>query len=186
MFTARLMMSNPKMWRYNLIWDKVGKTGFLNANRMPLRQHEDICVFYDRQPTYHPQMVKCEPHKRNHSRGNNHAPCKNSCYGSFVETPTIITDEKFPGSIITIPKEHKNGSFYHPTQKSVALLEYLIRTYSNEGDTVLDATMGSGSTMVACVNTLRRGIGIELNDEYFAIAEKRVREAKAEISSRLF
>jgi DNA modification methylase len=110
----------------------------------------------------------------------------NRCYGEFIDLPTVISDEKFPTSIISIPKEHKNGSFYHPTQKAVPLLEYLIKTYSNEGETILDATMGSGSTMVACVNTLRRGIGIELNDKYFAIAEKRVREAKAEISSRLF
>jgi DNA modification methylase len=186
MFTAKLMMSNPTWWRYNLIWDKVASTGFLNANRMPLRRHEDICVFYDKLPTYNPQMSRCEPHKRNHSRGNNHKPGVNSCYGSFVETPTIISDEKFPTSIISIPKEHKNGSFYHPTQKAVPLLEYLIKTYSNEGETILDATMGSGSTMVACVNTGRNGIGIELNDKYFAIAEKRVKAAEFDKLSRLF
>jgi DNA modification methylase len=167
MFTAKLMMSNPTWWRYNLIWDKVASTGFLNANRMPLRRHEDICVFYDKLPTYNPQMEKCEPHKRNHSKGNNHKPSLNSCYGSFVETPTIISDEKFPTSIISISKEHKNGNFYHPTQKAVPLLEYLIKTYSNEGDTVLDATMGSGSTMVACLNTNRSGIGIELEQKFF-------------------
>jgi DNA modification methylase len=186
MFTAKLMMSNPTWWRYNLIWDKVASTGFLNANRMPLRRHEDIFVFYDKLPTYNPQMEKCEPHKRNHSKGNNHKPSLNSCYGSFVETPTIISDEKFPTSIISISKEHKNGNFYHPTQKAVPLLEYLIKTYSNEGDTVLDATMGSGSTMVACLNTNRSGIGIELEQKFFCIAEKRVKEAARDKESRFF
>lgn len=181
MFTAELMMSNPKMWRYNLVWDKVAKSGFLNANRMPLRQHEDICIFYKKQPTYNPQMKKCEPHKRNHSKGNMVKQCKNSCYGNFVEVPTKITDEKYPTSIISISKEHKVGNFFHPTQKSVALLEYLIKTYSNEGETILDNTMGSGSTGVACVNTKRNFIGIELNEEYFAIAEKRIKQAQAQL-----
>lgn len=178
MFTAELMMSNPKMWRYNLVWDKVQKNGFLNANKMPLRQHEDICVFYKKLPTYNPQMTKCEPHKRNHSKGNMAKPHKNSCYGVFVEVPTSITDEKYPTSIISISKEHKVGNFFHPTQKSVALLEYLIRTYTNEGETVLDNCMGSGSTGVACVNTKRNFIGIELNDEYFEIACERIKESQ--------
>ena len=96
MFTAQLMMSNPKMWRYNLVWDKVQKNGFLNANKMPLRQHEDICIFYKNLPTYNPQMTKCEPHKRNHSKGSMSKPHKNSCYGNFIEVPTIIADEKYP------------------------------------------------------------------------------------------
>lgn len=182
MFTADLMVSNKKMWRYNLIWDKVGKTGFLNSNRMPLRQHEDIVVFYKKLPTYNPQMTKCEPHKRNHSKGSMKKPQKNSCYGNFIETPTIISDEKFPTSIITIPKEHEIGKFYHPTQKPVALLEYLIRTYSNENDIILDNTMGSGSTGVACVNTNRNFIGIELDKHYFEIAKKRINAKKTELT----
>lgn len=177
MFTAQLMMSNPKMWRYNLVWNKVNRpTGFLNANRMPLRIHEDICVFYKQLPTYNPQMTKCEPHKRNHSKGNMIKPGKNSCYGNFVEVPTKITDEKYPTSIISISKEHKVGNFYHPTQKPVALLEYLIKTYTNEGEIVLDNTMGSGSTIIAALNTNRNAIGIELNQEYFNIAQQRVKQ----------
>lgn len=186
MFTAQLMMSNAKMWRYNLIWDKVQKNGFLNANKMPLRQHEDICIFYKNLPTYNPQMTKCEPHKRNHSKGSMSKPHKNSCYGHFIEVPTIITDEKYPTSIISISKEHKVGNFFHPTQKPVALLEYLIKTYSNEGETILDNTMGSGSTGVACVNTNRDFIGIELNEEYFKIAERRIEEAKVNKAYSLF
>lgn len=174
LFSAKLIMSQPKLYRYSLVWDKVLKSGFLNAKRMPLRQHEDILVFYRALPTYNPQMVKCAPHKRNHSKGNMAKQCKNRCYGSFVETPTIMSDEKFPTSIVSIPKEHNNGSFYHPTLKPVALLEWLIKTYSNVGDVVLDITMGSGSTMVACVNTGRKGIGIELMQDYYDIAVKRL------------
>lgn len=178
MFTAELMASNKKLWRYNLIWDKVAKTGFLNTSRMPLRQHEDIIIFYKQLPTYNPQMVKCEPHKRNHSKGNMKQPQKNSCYGNFVETPTIISDDKFPTSIISIPKEHETGKFHHPTLKPLSLLEYLIKTYTNEGDTVLDNTMGSGTTGVACVNLNRSFIGIEMDNKYFEIAENRINDAK--------
>lgn len=182
MFTADLMKSNIKLWRYNLIWDKVAKTGFLNAKKMQLRQHEDISVFYKKLPTYNPQMTKCEPHQRNHSKGAMSNPTKNNCYGEFVGIPTIISNEKYPTSIIRVPKEHCNGKFFHPTQKPVALLEWLIKTYTNEMDTVLDNTMGSGSTGVACVNTNRRFIGIEVKQNYFDIAKKRIKECmKAKI-----
>lgn len=180
MFTAKLMMSQPKLWRYNLIWDKVLKSGFLNANRMPLRRHEDICVFYKKMAVYHPQMERCEPHKRNHSKGNMKTPSQNRCYGKFVETPTIISDEKYPSSIISIPKQHINGRSYHPTQKPVELLRWLIRTYSDVGGGVVcDCTMGSGSTCVAAVLEKRRYVGIEKEQKYFDIAVKRVHEAEA-------
>ena len=175
MFSAELMLSNNKLWRYNLIWDKVAKTGFLNANRMPLRQHEDILVFYKKLCTYNPQMEKCEPHKRNHGKGKNEAPA-NSCYGKFVSTPTIISDEKFPTSIISISKPHKNTDYYHPTQKPVALLEYLIKTYTNDGETVLDNTFGSCSTGIACLNTNRKFIGIEMDNNYFSIGVERIKK----------
>lgn len=174
MFTSDLMQSQKRLWRYNLIWDKVAKTGFLNANRMPLRQHEDICVFYKKLPTYNPQMVPCEPHKRNHSKGNMKNPTNNNCYGKFVEIPTRITDLKYPVSIIPISKEHCNGKFFHPTQKPVELLEWLIKTYTNEGDLVLDNCCGSGSTGVACINTNRRFVGMELEEKYYKIAKERL------------
>ena len=186
MFTAQLMMSNPKLWRYNLVWDKVAPTGFLNANRMPLRKHEDICVFYKKLPTYNPQMIICPPHKRNHSKGNMKNPQTNRCYGKHKETPTIISDEKYPTSIVKISKEHVTGKFYHPTQKAVSLMEWLIKTYTNEGGVVLDFTMGSGTTGVACVNTDRDFIGIELNDEYYNIARERIAKAQRENAERLF
>lgn len=180
MFSAKLMMSQPKMYRYSLVWDKVLKSGFLNANRAPLRRHEDILVFYRQMPVYNPQMEKCGLHKRNHSKGNLQTQ-RNRCYGNFVSTPTIVSDEKYPTSIVSIPKQHINGKSHHPTEKPVALLEYLIKTYTNEGDCVLDCTMGSGSTMVACANTGRRGVGIELMQEYYDIAVKRVKDATAQL-----
>lgn len=190
MFTAELMMSNPKMWRYNLVWDKCRVTGFLNANRMPMRCHEDICVFYKSLPAYNPQYTDGEP---NHSRGNGKHKETNRCYGkysadyngrTYESVPrvksTVPEGKKLPRSIISIKKEHESTVF-HPTQKAVALLEYLIKTYSNEGDTILDNCMGSGSTGVACVNTKRSFIGIELNEEYFKIAEKRIKETRQQL-----
>ena len=174
MFTAELLTSNKKMWRYNLIWDKIAKTGFLNSKRMQLRQHEDVCIFYKSLPTYNPQMTKCESHKRNHSKGKMLNQQKNNCYGNFTGSATIISDEKFPTSIISIPREHEIGKFYHPTQKPVHLLEYLVKTYTKEGDTVLDNTMGSGTTGVACKNLNRNFIGIELDEKYFNIAKQRI------------
>lgn len=182
MFTAKLMMSQPKLWRYNLIWDKGRTTGFLNARRMPLRCHEDIVVFYRKLPVYHPQMTKCEPHQRNHDRGKQIRMTDN-CYGKYGKAEFIISDEKYPRSIIRVNNEHVVGHFYHNTQKPVELLRWLIRTYSDEGDMVLDATMGSGSTCVAAVLEKRRYYGIELNDKFFEIACKRVAEAKQQANT---
>ena len=186
MFTAQLMVSNPKMWRYNLVWDKALKTGFLNANRMPLRQHEDICVFYKKLPTYNPQMAKCEPRQKNHRRhktnGESSYTLTNRCYGKFNDVPDMITDEKFPTSIISIPKEHIKGKSYHPTEKPVVLLQYLIRTYTNQGDLVLDNTCGSGSTCVAAIREKRNFIGIELNEDYYKIACDRIVREKQQLT----
>lgn len=177
MFTAQLMMSNPKMWRYNLVWDKCRVTGFLNANKMPMRKHEDICVFYKKLPTYNPQMVKCLPYERNHGRGKVTRGITNNCYGKFKNATTIISDKKYPTSIIKVPKDHDGKNYYHSTQKPIKLLEYLIKTYTNEGDLVLDNCMGSGSTGVAAVNTNRKFIGIELDENYFNIAKQRIDDA---------
>lgn len=182
MFTSDLMQSQRKFWRYNLVWDKGRKTGFLNANRMPLRQHEDICVFYKKLPVYNPQMTKVAPHRRNHSKGNFQTET-NNCYGNYVAVPAIITDTKYPSSIISIPKEHCVGKFFHPTQKPVALLEWVIKTYSSPGDVVLDNCMGSGTTGVACVNTGRRFIGFELCQDYFDVAKERIVSAKEKIDT---
>lgn len=181
MFTARLMTSNPKLWRYNLVWDKQRVTGFLNANRMPMRCHEDICVFYKSLPTYNPQYTKGEP---NHSRGNGTHKETNQCYGRHKTSkvyenvmavePTVPSDLKLPRSIISIRKEHES-SVVHPTQKPVDLMRYLISTYTNEGDLVLDNCVGSGTTAVAAIKEKRHFIGIERNKEYYDIAVRRVR-----------
>lgn len=173
MFTAQLMMSQPKLWKYNLIWSKNRVTGFLNANKMPLRSHEDIAVFYRKQPIYNPQMVKCAPHQRNHRKGDGSHSLKRGCYGAHKEVPTIVSDEKFPRSIICFDKEHSADTF-HPTQKPVDLLRYLIRTYTNVVECVLDNCMGSGTTAIACIREKRNFIGFELNKEYYDKACKRI------------
>ena len=184
MFTAQLMMSQPNIWRYNLIWDKSAPTGFLNAKRMPMRRHEDIAVFYRELPTYNPQMEKCAPHQRNHGKGKMLGKPSNNCYGKFIDLPTTISDEKYPTSIIYVPKEHKMNCEYnfHPTQKPVDLLRYLIRTYSNEGDTILDNCMGSGTTAVACIKEKRHFIGFELNKDYYDKACKRIDAAQRQLT----
>ena len=180
MFTAELMRSNPTMWRYNLVWKKGNRpTGFLNARRMPLRIHEDICVFYRRLPVYHPQMQKGPALHRRKTRKVN-----NRCYGSYTPSPWKDSDEKYPLSIIDIPKEHRNGNYFHPTQKPVALLEYLIRTFSDEGDTVLDNAMGSGSTGVAALRCRRRFIGMEIDPGFFAIARERIHKELEALSNQ--
>ncbi|RGK87153.1 DNA-methyltransferase [Bacteroides uniformis] len=175
-FSARLMLSQPRMWRYNLIWRKDRVTGHLNAKRMPLRQHEDIIVFYDRQPVYHPQMTPCPPERRNHGRRKSGNDFTNRCYGEMKLVPVRVADDKYPTSVISIPKEHRTGAFYHPTQKPVALVEYLIRTYTNEGDVVLDNCIGSGTTAVAAIRTGRHYIGFEIDPAYCEIARLRIRE----------
>ena len=162
MFTAIMMLSNQKMWRYNLIWDKVLKSGHLNSERMPLRQHEDIMVFYDALPTYNPQKTRG---KKNHSKKMK--PFVNNNYGSFdvMDNSDKLGDMKFPGSIHTFEKTHPSITI-HPTQKSLELIEYLIKTYSNEGDTVHDSCLGSGTTLEACVNLNRNCMGFEISDEW--------------------
>lgn len=172
MFTARLMLSNEKMWRYNLIWKKGNRsTGFLNAKKMPLRNHEDICVFYKKLPTYNPQFTKGEPihgRKTLHDDGN----FKNSCYGSYSMTESIITDDKYPISVLDFAKEWKG--WLHPTQKPVELLKWLINSYSNEGEVVLDNTAGSMSTAIAAIETNRKCICIEKDENFFNIGKERV------------
>ena len=182
MFTADLMHSNPKMWRYNLIWKKGDRaSGFLNASRMPLRNHEDIVVFYDKLPTYNPQMRTGFP---NHTRGHGGGKLKNGCYGKFDPwaRSEVITTEKFPLSIIDIAKEHDVNKQFHPTQKPVDLLRYLVLTYTNEGDTVLDNCMGSGTTAIACIKERRHFIGFELSKEYFDKAVRRIKAEQAQLT----
>ena len=177
MFTSDLMKSNKKMWRYNLIWDKVLKSGFLNANRMPLRQHEDICVFYKKLPIYNPQ--KFEGEKASNSSGSRSmSEYQNNNYGKFenLDNSKLHGKMKFPVSILSFEKPHPSIAS-HPTQKPVELCEWLIRTYTNENTTILDNCMGSGTTGEACMNTNRKFIGIELDENYFNIAKERIENA---------
>lgn len=173
LFTAKLMLSNEKLFRYTLVWDKEMLTGHLNANRMPMRQHEDICVFYKKLPTYNPQMTKGLP---NHSRGNINPNATNNNYGAVIlKDNKELGDKKHPTSIIRIPKLHASKTV-HPTQKPEELIEYLIRTYTNESDLVLDSCMGSGTLALASINTKRSFIGFEKEVAYFDISENRVKE----------
>ena len=183
MFTAKLMLSNERIWRYNLIWDKCRVTAFLNANRMPMRCHEDICVFYKRLPVYHPQYIEGEP---NHSRGKGKHKETNSCYGKYkhdyqgrtyervprVEA-TVPDGKKLPRSIIAIKKEHERTVF-HPTQKAVELIRWLIRTYTDSGEVVLDNCCGSGTTAIAAIREKRSFICMEKDPKYFEIAKNRI------------
>jgi len=171
LFSAELMLSNKNMWRYNLIWKKGNRiSGFLNAKKQPLRNHEDILIFSKKQINYNPIMTIGN---KNHNKGSGNHKNTQRCYGKLIDTPTILTNEKYPISIINIDKEHLA---IHPTQKPVSLLEYLIKTYTNENELILDNTMGSGTTGVACQNTNRKFIGIEKETNYFDIAVKRIKD----------
>lgn len=172
-FTATMMLSQPKLHRYNLIWNKVLPSGFLNANRMPLRSHEDIMVFYKKLPKYTPQKFKG---KKNHSKGKEKETANNN-YGefNFVDNSEELGDMKHPKSIIEFEKPHPSISI-HPTQKPVELCEWLINSYTQEGEIVLDNCIGSGTTAVACKNTNRNYIGFENDNTYYEIATKRIKE----------
>ena len=186
MFMAKLMMSNPKMWRYNLVWNKVLVSGFLNANRMPLRSTEEIVVFYKKQPIYNPQKIKGKP---NHSKGKAVGKASdddsqvNNNYGNYiiVDNNKELGDMKHPNSLLAFSKPHPSVSL-HPTEKPVELCKWLIKTYTNEGMTVLDNCMGSGSTGEACLRTNRNFIGIEKEEKYFSIAKERLEKVEDELN----
>jgi DNA modification methylase len=170
-FTAKLICSNLKLFKYEWIWEKDNSTGFLNAKKMPLKIHENICVFYKSPPCYNPQMRKgFKPYKCKHDAQSDN-------YGWHNKVWSVSDGERYPVDLI---KLNRDKSKIHPTQKPVALLEYLIKTYTNEGDIVLDNCMGSGSTGVACVNLNRSFIGMELEEEYFEIAKERIYKAESE------
>lgn len=170
-FTAVMMQSNLKSWKYNLIWNKVLKSGHLNSEIMPLRQHEDIMVFGNGVSIYNPQKVKG---KKNHSKKLK--PAVNNNYGKFdvVDNSDDLGKMKFPGSILTFEKIHPSLCV-HPTQKPIALIEYLIKTYTNEEDTIHDSCLGLGTTLEACLNTNRNCIGFEISDEWEPHYRKRLR-----------
>lgn len=173
-FYVDLVNSNPKWFKYDLVWDKQLVSGFLNAKKMPLRRHEQIAIFYKQQPTYNPQFSVGQPL---HSKGQAYKTkdVVNQNYGKYhsSDNERAGSCEKYPTSILPFQKPHPNKAL-HRTEKPIALLEYLIKTYTSSGETVLDNCMGSGSTGVACVNTQRSFIGIEIDENYFNIAKSRI------------
>lgn len=173
LFTADLMKSNREMWKYNLVWEKTQPTGFQNANRMPMRNHEDMCVFYKKQPTYNPQKtsghirkVSTAAHKKNSKQSTNYNEIKNYTYDST---------ERFPKSVWLFAKDTQKCALT-PTQKPLALVEEIIRTYTNEGDIILDSTAGSMTTGVAALKTKRKVICIEKEGKIFNIGKNRIME----------
>ncbi len=171
-FAAKLINSNPKMFRYDLIWRKNKSTGFLNVNKMPLRQHESILVFYCHLPTYHPQ--KTQDHSPVHtftkhtSDGSNYGKTKIGLQGGGQT-------DRYPTSVLDFPVVNNDSiDKIHPNQKPIELFEYLIRTFTNKGDVVLDNCLGSGTTAVSCINTGRHFIGIEQDAEFHKLANDRV------------
>lgn len=173
-FTTDLVISNRKQFRYTLVWQKSQGTGFLNANRMPIKAHEDILVFYKKLPTYNPQKTPGKPYTTNNTKKttNKHRSQYTALNKDFIGTPVTNLGDRYPISII----EFKQEKGLHPTQKPVALFEWLIKTYTNEGMTVLDNCMGSGTTAIACLNTNRNYIGFELDPDFYQTATNRIKE----------
>lgn len=168
-FTTALIQSALPLFKYAWVWDKANSTGFLNAKKQPLRQTEDVCVFYREQPTYHPQMeVRGKPR----TKGGYNKPGGSDNYGTFHDAQTM-NNEYYPTNLLRISNANR-AEKVHPTQKPVALWEYLIRTYTNEGDLVLDNCCGSGTTGLACQNLKRNFILMELSLEYCKITKQRL------------
>lgn len=174
-FTSVLLCSNVKMFKESLVWEKTTATGHLNAKKKFMRAHEDILVFYQQLPTYNPQMS--HGHKRKTALRVDRGQKLSDCYGTQKGETSYDSTSRYPRSVIKTSTD-KQKSKLHPTQKPVALMEYLIKTYTNEGDTVLDFTMGSGTTGVACINTGRGFVGIEKDEVIFQVASKRIMECK--------
>lgn len=176
-FTSALVMSNPKMFKYDWIWEKDKATGHLNAKKQPMRNIETISVFYSEQCLYNPQFYEKDPRdiRPAMKKRTNSDVYSNMAADSIRVIPNNMG---YPKQILKFPSQFGGGiASYHPTQKPVALCEYLIRTYTNEGDIVLDNCAGSFTTGVACANTGRNFIGIEQDDKYFEIGKNRIEEA---------
>jgi site-specific DNA-methyltransferase (adenine-specific) len=175
-FTTILIASNIKQFKYCWVWEKSKATGHLNVKKRPMVKHEDIVVFYKNQPSYNPQgLIKKDiPTISKGNRGKKGTGSSGDCYG-MAERDAIQTHTNYPLSITKHNVDMK--AEFHPTQKPVALMEYLIKTYTNEGETVLDFTMGSGTTGVAAKNLNRNFIGIEMDEAYFNIAKDRISQS---------
>lgn len=175
-FASAIIASNPKHFRYDLVWDKTRTTGFLNANKMPLRRHEHILIFSSSRHTYNPQKTPGKPWSKRVARRTD------LNYGHVAsDTHEQASDGwRHPTSILAVPSG--NAKSLHPTQKPVALLEWLIKTYTNPGDTILDPVSGSGTTAIAALNTSRKAVCIEKDRSYFEVMHKRVAEHHAKMT----
>lgn len=185
-FGSDLIQSNRKMFRYEWIWQKTVRNGFLNAHKMPLKSHENILIFYRKLPTYNPQKWKSTPYSRKFSTKSINYSKGGWKEGYVTESPN---GDRMPIDVIKFNSDRVlwgKGRMYHPTQKPTDLLEYLIKMYSNEGELVLDATIGSGSTAVACIRTNRHFIGFETEERFYDIANERITKAQAEKQQALF
>lgn len=171
-FDKILGYSNLKLLRYEWIWRKPQGTGHLNAKKMPMKNHENILIFYKKSPIYNPQMTHGKPYVLKSGRGSTN-------YGKQVQVVTDNKGERYPLSVLEFNPDKVK---LHPTQKPVSLFEYLIKTYTNEGEIVLDNCMGSGTTAIACINTNRQFIGFELSEEYCKIAEERIRNLDKQVN----
>ena len=193
-FTSVLITSQTKAFREHLVWQKHKPTNFMQGRKRHLKYHEEIVVFGACQPTYNPQMQKREAKRVAQAKSDNWRSSAKiqevACTKNYGSRSFSVYDRelKLPSALLQFPSVVSNSKekCEHPTQKPVSLLEYLIKTYTNEGEIVLDNTMGSGSTGVACVNTNRKFIGIEKDEKYFQIAEERIAKAQAERDSLLF
>lgn len=180
-FSSMVRMSNIKKYKYDWIWDKIKGTGFLNAKKQPMRNHENIIIFYENQCKYNPQKTKGHKLKTSFRSKN----LQTEVYGEMNSDYLYNSTERYPRSIQEFSSDTQNSSL-HPTQKPVSLLEYLILTYTNKDDIVLDFTMGSGSTGIACHNTGRKFIGIEKGKEEYDVAINRITNHIKQQSLSLF
>lgn len=168
-FTAEVVKSNPALFRYELIWRKNRPTGFLDANRKPLKIHESVLVFYKKQPTYNPQFGIGRPYVK--KPGTNP-----EVYNDCERIDSLNDGRRYPLSVIEADVEPRGNG--HPTGKPVSLFEYLLRTFTNEGDLVLDNCLGGGTTAVACEENKRRWVGMELEEKYCALTVKRLNDVQ--------
>jgi site-specific DNA-methyltransferase (adenine-specific)/modification methylase len=170
-FTAKSILSNESMFKYKITWVKSKSTNFLNAKKQPLRKHEDICIFYAKQPTYNPQMMLGTPYNKGVRKDR-----QTGSYGEFKPVQVQSYGERYPVDVVYFKTAESEGKVLHPTQKPVALFEYLIKTYTNEGEIVLDNCIGSGTTAIAALKSNRKFIGFEIEEKYIEIANKRILE----------
>ncbi len=190
-FTAKLILSNEQNFKYKISWEKSKSTNFLNAKKQPLRKHEDICVFYRKQPTYNPQMTMGEPYDKGVRKNQ-----LSGSYGDFNPRHVKSNGERYPTDVIYFKTAESEGKVWHPTQKPVALARYLLRTYTKRGDMILDNAFGSGSFLVAAAEEGRIFCGIEKNEDvhlfkkdavdYIEIAQERIEAATKELELKVY